>query len=47
MKGKTQNNREGAQQAAAKHEGQTGGRRQGSEGSKQTGKELRGTQRGK
>jgi hypothetical protein len=44
MKGKTQSARGGAQQTAAKRDGQTGGKRQGS---KQDGKESRRGQRGK
>jgi hypothetical protein len=47
MKGKTQSGRAGSQQAAAKHEGQRAGKRQGSGGSKQTGKESRGAASGK
>ena len=42
MKGKTQSNREGSQQTAAKREGESGGRRQGRGGNKQTRKESRG-----
>jgi hypothetical protein len=47
MKGKTQSNRAGSQQAAAKHEGQSAGKQQRSGGSRQTAKESRGAPSGK
>ena len=47
MKGKTQSNRESSQQATPKRESQSGGRRQGTGGNKQTGKESRGAPSGK
>ena len=47
MKGKTQSNRESSQQAAAKRESQSRGRRQGSGGNKHTEKESKGAPSGK